>query len=370
MMKPQKFRLSQSMVIASSSACLALAMSVATASTAETVTKAGAVSHPKDYFAADGRVVTPDQYPTAETERQMLRAQYAAGINRFLHRRRLTPTDQQTVVRMNRDTYYSIALVDVSEGATVTLPEIPVGKYMSVQPLPRDHRTQPMSYGPGSYELATHTGKHLLLIVRLDATFSEDEAAMYQDMMGITAKSATRLAVAPIEPNSFKQVEAQLKAQLPELLKRDGIYALRGMFTSPTDTSRGLFDHQKYLVGAAGGWGGAQWDDNIYETSGNYPTGRCYAATFEDPKNHAFWSIAVYNQSGFMFNDVANVSSDTATRNADGTYTVSFGCGDDASNNLPIENESGVFNLSVRHYQPSDRIKGDGYRVLPFLKAQ
>lgn len=367
MIKLPNLHLSLPLLVVSVSACLALAMPAATGAN---VTKQTAVSHPKDYFSADGLVVTPDQYPSAETARQMLRTQYAAGINKFLHRRQLTPTDQQTVVRMNRDTYYSLALVDVSKGATVTLPEVPSGKYMSVQPVTRDHRTQPMSYGPGSYELATHTGKHLLLIVRLDATFSEDEAAMYQDRMSITANSDDPFTAKPLEPNSFKQVEAQLKSQMPELLKRDGIYALRGMFTAPTDASRGLFDHQKYLIGAAGGWGGAQWDDNIYETSGNHPADRCYAATFDDPQNTAFWSITVYNQSGFMFSDLANVSSDTATANTDGTYTVSFGCGDGATNNLPIDNESGVFNLSVRHYQPSDRVKVDGYRVLPFLKAQ
>ena len=71
-----------------------------------------------------------------------------------------------------------------------------------------------------------------------------------------------------------------------------------------------------------------------------------------------------------MFSDLANVSSDTATPNADGTYTVSFGCGPDAPNNLPTANESGEFTLAVRHYQPSERVREQGYRLLPFVQAK
>ena len=69
-----------------------------------------------------------------------------------------------------------------------------------------------------------------------------------------------------------------------------------------------------------------------------------------------------------MFGEVANVSSNTAEKNADGTYTVSFGCGDDAVNNIKTENDSGVFNLAFRHYIPSQKVR-DGFRVLPYVKV-
>ena len=69
-----------------------------------------------------------------------------------------------------------------------------------------------------------------------------------------------------------------------------------------------------------------------------------------------------------MFDDVAHMSSDIATANDDGTYTVNMGCGADAANNLPISNETGVFNFIVRHYIPSDRVKFDGYRLMPLVQ--
>jgi hypothetical protein len=47
---------------------------------------------------------------------------------------------------------------------------------------------------------------------------------------------------------------------------------------------------------------------------------------------------------------------------------VSFGCGSDAMNNIPTINNSGVFNLTARHYRPSERVRDEGYRLVPFVK--
>jgi hypothetical protein len=156
------------------------------------------VTDVSDFFSPQGRVVTQASYPTDETSRQILLTQSVVGVNRFQHKRKLTPTDDQPVVRMNRDTYYSNVVVDVSEGATITLPDIPEGKYMSIQPVTEDHRIQPMSYGPGTYELATHMGSHLYVILRLDATFSEEEAARYQDQVEVRANSDKMFSREPV----------------------------------------------------------------------------------------------------------------------------------------------------------------------------
>lgn len=320
------------------------------------------------FFAIKGRIITPESYPTDETSRQILKSQDLVGVNRFNHKPQLTPTDKQPVVRMNRDTYYSMAVIDVSKGASITMPEIPEGKYMSIQPVTEDHRIQVMKYGAGTFNLTTHIGTHLYVVVRLDATFSEAEAKEIHDKMSISANSANSFTAMPVNEESFTAVEDALKAKMPSVIKRDGVNALKGMFTDPRDSSNALFTQEKYELGAALGWGGAQMVDNIYELSGNYAADRCYQLTFEDPKNLAFWSITVYNKKGFMFNDLANFSSNTAKANADGTYTISFGCGADAPNNMDIANPSEVFNIAVRHYQPSKRVFEDDYRLVPFMK--
>ncbi|WP_338219454.1 DUF1214 domain-containing protein [Algoriphagus sp. oki45] len=327
------------------------------------------VSSASEFFNENGRIVTPESYPRDETSRQILMGQSMGGINTFMHRRQLTPTDDQPVVRMNRDTYYSMAVVDVSKGASVVMPEIPKGKYISVQPVTEDHRIQAMKYGSGSFDLSTHTGTHLYLIVRLDGTFSEEEAKAIQDQMLIQAQSVNLFKTQPVNQESFNRVELELKSKMPAILERDGIYGMRGMFTDPNDASVKDFTEEKYQVGAAVGWGGAQMSDNIYESSGNFSTDSCYQLTFEDPGNAGFWSITVYDERGFMFNDLANYSSNTAKANQDGTYTVSFGCGANAPNNLEIDNPSGVFNFTVRHYRPSERVYKEGYRLVPLVKT-
>lgn len=321
-----------------------------------------------DFFQADGVTATVENYPTLETSRQLLIAQGRAAVNDIAHNRKLTPTDDQPVVRMNRDTYYSFAVVDVSAGASITIPALPEGKYVSVQPVTMDHRIQPMSYGSGTFELATHFGTHLYLVIRLDNTLSESEANAIQDGMAITAASAKPFTAEPVDKESFDAVELSLRQKLPEVVAKYGANLVYGMFTAPTDDSRGMFNVEKYTVGAAIGWGGAQLTDNVYESSPNYPAEGCYSATFEDPDNGAFWSFTIYDQNGFMFDDVAHMSSDIATANDDGTYTVNMGCGASAANNLPISNDTGVFNFIVRHYIPSDRVKFGGYRLMPLVQ--
>lgn len=327
------------------------------------------VNNLDQFFDKNGTVVTAENYATLETSRQMLKNQDLVGVNKFLHKRELTPTDNQPVVRMNRDTYYSMVVVDVSKGAYITMPEIPEGKYMSVQGVTEDHRIQPMFYGSGKYNLTTHVGTHVYYVIRLDATLSKEEVVRIQDEMKVTANSSNKFKSEKVDKESFHKVEADLKAQMPELFKKEGAEALYGMFTDPRDSSKEMFTKQKYAIGAAIGWGGAQLKDNVYEVSGNYPADKCHQVTFEDPKNKAFWSITVYDKNGFMFNDLANLSTNSAELNKDGTYTVSLGCGDDAINNIKTKNDTGMFNLGIRHYMPSDEVI-NGYRLLPLLKVK
>ncbi|RJG42134.1 DUF1254 domain-containing protein [Motilimonas pumila] len=321
------------------------------------------------FFAEDGILTTEANYPIHETSRQMLLKQELVGVNNFKHDRVLTPTDNQPVVRMNRDTYYSVVIVDVSEGATITLPEIPEGAYMSMQVISEDHRPQPMKYGSGTYYLSTHTGSHVYIIVRTDATLPLEQVHAIQDGMSVDAKSAKAFKAEQVNKASFYETELNLKKQAPALMKEDPTRFTYGMFTSPEDASKELFVQKKYEVGTALGWGGAQIDDNIYELTKQFDKKKCYQATFEDPQDLAFWSFTVYDATGRMFNDLANINGDVAEQNKDGTYTISLGCGEEAPNNLPIAegNKTDTFNIVIRHYMPSNAVI-KGLRLEPLVK--
>ena len=55
--------------------------------------------------------VTVESFVRAETNRMLANLMAASGgINLVRHNRMPTPLDQQTVVRMNRDTLYSFAV--------------------------------------------------------------------------------------------------------------------------------------------------------------------------------------------------------------------------------------------------------------------
>jgi hypothetical protein len=87
-----------------------------------------------------GTRVTPETYIRAETDRQFGNVvRMAGGVNRLFHFRSPTPLDQQNIVRMNRDTLYSMSVVDTSGGATITVPELPEGRYASVYLVDNDH---------------------------------------------------------------------------------------------------------------------------------------------------------------------------------------------------------------------------------------
>jgi hypothetical protein len=68
--------------------------------------------------------VNVDNFVRAESDRMFAAIQQQAGaVNRWQHNRVPTPVAQQTVIRMNRDTLYSAAVVDISAGAVITIPD-------------------------------------------------------------------------------------------------------------------------------------------------------------------------------------------------------------------------------------------------------
>ena len=105
-------------------------------------------------FAADEPViVNVDNFVRAETAAQFDRFLLAAGdINKFHHNRVPTPLDEQSVIRMNRDTLYSFAVVDISKGATLTLPDVG-DRYMSAMIVNEDQYINEVFHNGGTYEL-------------------------------------------------------------------------------------------------------------------------------------------------------------------------------------------------------------------------
>ena len=292
-------------------------------------------------------VVTEENFPQAYTNLRFdAILQQAGGINKFKEMGK-APSDpsKQFVVRMNRDTHYSTGVFDMEGDVYLTIPE--TDKYISIQVVDENHETHPMIYGPGKHKLTAKTKYAFIAVRSLD-----DEA---RKNLEAEANSSDDFIVKEWDKESFDKVAAS-----GNKIFTDG-YDQSKAFSNKESGQTSYWNY----VGAAGGWGGAMVVDNIYQTSKYMSNEGCYEMNFVDPQARDFWSATVYNGDGYMFNDVANISSEmNPEMNPDGTYTLRFCC-DGQPNNIPIRegNETGKFNVLMRHYGPSDMVsnKEKGY---------
>jgi hypothetical protein len=97
--------------------------------------------------------VTVDNFGRAESDLYMANMVRDGSLGKFVHRREPATIDNQTVIRLNRDTLYSAAVFDLDAGpVTITLPD--AGKrFMSMQVINEDHYAPAVYYGAGSYVL-------------------------------------------------------------------------------------------------------------------------------------------------------------------------------------------------------------------------
>jgi hypothetical protein len=101
--------------------------------------------------------VTVDNFIRAATDIEFGKyVALAGGVNQFYHFRDLMPVDAQTTISANRDTLYSTAIIDISEGATFTLPDVG-DRYMSAMVINQDHYLNEVFHGGGAYTLDTET---------------------------------------------------------------------------------------------------------------------------------------------------------------------------------------------------------------------
>jgi hypothetical protein len=307
----------------------------------------------------NGVVVTQKTYVRAETDRTFFNTfKLAGGVNRFFHFRRVTPLNQQTVVRMNKDTLYSAAVVDTSKGATITLPKMPSGRYFSVLQIDNDHYGPGAIYSSGTHELPQDT-KYLGLVVRIQLLHPDDPADIalvnkLQDQFVIKANSADPFPEPKWDKKSLEELTAKYNQEFAKYDKYpDGLMA-----------PRGKADESIRHLAAAGAWGLFPNKDAVYiNYNGHLPVNKCYTATYRVPENNAFWSITVYGADGYMKSTNSILNASNAKMNADGTFTVHFGskevCGD-VANRLDV---SEGWNFLMRVYRPGASVLSGSYKL-------
>jgi len=305
--------------------------------------------------------VSVENFARAESDRMFASfAADAGGVNRLQHHRVPTPVEHQPVIRMNRDTLYSAAVVDISEGATLTVPD-GGRRYVSVMVVNQDHYINRVFHESGRYALTVDEFDTPWVAVAarvlVDPADEDDVAAVnaLQDRFAVDAGSSR-----PFEMPDYGTASLDAtRASLLELAR--GLRGFDHAFGAKADV-----DPVRHLLGTAAGWGGLPDNEARYiGVEPRLPVGE-YELTVRDVPVDGFWSISVYNANGYFEPNDRNaysVNNVTATANDDGSVTVHFGGDDDRPNLLPIMEG---WNYTVRLYRPRPEVL-DGSWTFPAL---
>jgi hypothetical protein len=287
-------------------------------------------------------------------------------LGNFTHHRELADVNDQTVVRMNRDTLYSFGVFDLDAGAvSVDLPDAK-GRFMSLLLIDEDHYNPATFYAPGSHTITREQvgTRYVALAVRtfVDPGDPADvqKAHAAQDAIRVEQPGGPgKFDVPAWDQKSLTAVRNELKkdaAGVPDMTKAFG--------------RPGEVDPQQHLLATAVGWGGNPARDATYvsRTPEANDGERVHRLTVKGVPVDGFWSITVYNQAGFMAPNpqkAYSLNNITAKKGADGAYTIQFGgCRSGVGNCLPI---MAGWNYLVRLYRPRSEIL-DGRWKFPEAK--
>ncbi|RYD66934.1 MAG: DUF1254 domain-containing protein [Verrucomicrobiaceae bacterium] len=307
--------------------------------------------------AADPVPVTVENFVRAESDLYMggILKDSGGALGKFNHRRDVAEIDNQTVIRLNRDTIYSSALFDLDAGrVTITLPD--AGKrFRSLQVINEDHYVPLVAYDAGAYTLdkAKVGTRYVVAAVRtlVDPADPEDVKQVH----------ALQDAIKVEQPGGPGKYEVPAWDQASQKKVRDALLVLG---TTMPDFRKAFgtkeeVDPVRHLLGAAMGWGGNPDKDAVYLTvtppgnDGKNP----YKLVVKEVPVDAFWSVSVYNAEGYYQQNAQNaytINSITGKKDADGSVIIHFGeCDGKTPNCLPITKG---WNYTVRLYRPRKEI--------------
>ncbi|WP_052772000.1 DUF1214 domain-containing protein [Vibrio mexicanus] len=309
--------------------------------------------------------ITKENFVQAEMDARIFRFHQAGGMNTGIVFTEPTPTEVQPVPRMNRDTLYAGVPIDTADGFSITIPKHSEDRYVSVYLLDNDHKTIDIVKGTGTHTFDEQADtRYIVAIPRIQLFDAKDDADVQiaRDLLnGVDIQSGS------VEPKPMVNWDWEGMVEMRAGYEKE----MRDTITQyPNDWQgkRGEVDrYEGHNMAVATSWGLFPSEETVYIAQAPHKgVGECYTATYEVPENNAFWSITVYNDSGYMFSETNNINSEVAEMNEDGTFTMHYGnpevCGDVGNR---LDTTEG-WNLLMRVYEPAQNII-DGEYVMPKL---
>jgi hypothetical protein len=299
--------------------------------------------------------VTLDNFARAESDTYIADlVKESGGLGKFVHHREPASVDNQTIIRLNRDTLYSFAVFDLDAGpVTITMPN--AGKrFMSLQIINEDHYVPAVYYGAGSHTLtkAQVGTRYVVAGVRTLVDPNDpkdlDQVHKLQDAIKASQKGEGKLDL----PNWDQAARKDIHDALLVLAKYAGGF-------SKAFGAKGEVDPVRHLIGTSAGWGGNPDKDATYLsfTPAKNDGATIYRLHVKDVPVDAFWSVSLYNAAGYYEKNPYNsysINNVTAKKNADGAVDIQFGgCDGKIPNCLPIMKG---WNYTVRLYRPRKEI--------------
>jgi hypothetical protein len=289
------------------------------------------------------------------------------------------------VVRMNNDTYYRIAYIDLTNGPVVLGAAVQASDRFASFQLMDDRNAnyhnilQPsgqytLHHGPApadvvgeAIEVPTLLSVAICRVEVKDKNDPADTATAAEILTGFTIDGPTidEFPVVDRLSRFSDEVVAEANRRLDQAFKDLPFIEL---VVGPGLEPGVDVPFMMHAAGTMNGWGGPGPAHSAYETVFNDANGDpldgskgVYTVTTTEPPVDAFWSVTVYDtaRGGHLHpnaDDRYHINNNTAVMNPDGTITFTFAtsCDPDARNCLEVP--AGPFDIAPRYYLPHEPI--------------